>query len=213
MNKNGNTSDRISIGIFDGTADGYLTLYGSVSESASTWQPCHTVLLIANPGWYIDRTAKLSLNANTQLYVNPNMADARYIRALAQRLTKSEHVNPPFPSEIFDINEAENAAVKPLFKLSEIDEFARANPREKAIGYISVLITQLHIVTNYKRQMLMSSECCGVPIFASSLKAKCRQCEKEHTLRINPRIVSYLPYLSGDRVFCKGLQCVCSGTS
>jgi hypothetical protein len=61
--------------------------------------------------------------------------------------------------------------------------------------------------------MLMSSECCGVPIFASSLKAKCRQCEKEHTLRINPRIVSFLPCLSEDRVFCKVLQCVCSPTS
>ena len=119
------------------------------------------------------------------------MAEARYIRAFAHRLTKNEHVNPPFPSDVFDVDEAENSAVKTLYKLSEIDEFARSNPREKAIGYISVVITQLHIVTNFKRNMLMSNECCGIPIFASSLKAKCRQCEKEHTLRINPRIVSF----------------------
>ncbi|KAF1971037.1 hypothetical protein BU23DRAFT_537230 [Bimuria novae-zelandiae CBS 107.79] len=188
-NKNGTTSDLISIGIFDNTADGYLTLYGSVSESASTWQPSHTVLLIANPGWRIDRTAKLSLNANTHLHVNPNMADARYVRALAQRLTKKEHVNPPFPSDVFDAKGAENAEVKALFKLREIDEFARSNPKAKAVGYISVLITQLHIVANYKRNMLMSSECCGIPIFASTLTAKCRQCERECVLRINPRIL------------------------
>lgn len=189
-NKNGSSSDLISIGIFDDTSEGYLTLYGSVSESASSWQPSHTVLLIANPGWRIDKTAKLTLNANTQVHVNPNMEDARYVRALARRLVKKEHVNPPFPSDVFDAQEAENAAVKVLYKLGEIDEFARSSPREKAVGYISVLITELNIVTNFKRNMLMSSECCGLPMFSSSLKEKCQRCEKENVLRINPRIVS-----------------------
>ena len=76
------------------------------------------------------------------------MADARYVRALAQRLTKREHVNPLFPSDVFDVEQAENAAAKVLFKLSEIDEFARTHPGVTAMGYISVVITQLHIVSN-----------------------------------------------------------------
>ena len=189
-NKNGSTSEKISIVLFDDTAEGRLNLYGLASESVSAWQPSHTVLLIASPGWYINKMANLSLNGNTQLHVDPDMADTRYVRALAQRLTKKEHVNPPFPSEIFNAQEADNAAVKVLYKLSEIDEFARSNPKEKAVGYISVLITQLHIVVNYKRNMLLSSECCGVPLFSNSLKVNCLQCEKESTLRINPRIVS-----------------------
>ncbi|KAJ4290447.1 hypothetical protein N0V90_010663 [Kalmusia sp. IMI 367209] len=188
-NKNGTTSELISIGIFDDTSEAYLTLYGSVSMSASTWQPCCTILLIANPGWRIDTIAKLSLNANTQIHIDPNMADARYVRALAQRLTKKEHVNPPFPHDVFDADEAETAAVRILYKLSEIDEFVRSNPSEKAVGYISVLITELHIVTNYKRGMLMSTECCGIPLFANSVKAKCTRCDKEAMLRINPRIL------------------------
>lgn len=197
----------------DDTGEGYLTLYGSTATSASVWKPSQTVLLIANPGWRIDRTAKLSLNANSQLHIDPNMADARYVRALAQRLTKREHVNPPFPSDVFDVNEAENAAVKVLYKLGEIDEFVRSNPREKAVGFISVIITELHILTNFKRGMLMSGECCGVPIFASSVKADCKQCEQRSrclpaqeyvsedslltytdTLRINPRIVRFSPF-------------------
>jgi hypothetical protein len=189
-NKKGITAELISIGIFDDTAEGYLTLYGSVSTSASTWTPSQTVLLIANPGWRIDRTAKLSLNANTQLHIDPNMADARYVRALAQRLTKKDHVNPAFPADVFDAGAAETAVLRVLYKLSEIDEFARSNPKEKVMGYISVIITEIHIVTNYKRNMLMSTECCGLPIFANAVSAKCRQCDKENALRINPRIVS-----------------------
>lgn len=41
--------------------------------------------------------AHLSLNANTRVDTDPNMSDALWLRALAQRLTKKEHVNPPFP--------------------------------------------------------------------------------------------------------------------
>ncbi|KAF2681655.1 hypothetical protein K458DRAFT_77332 [Lentithecium fluviatile CBS 122367] len=188
-NKNGTTSELTTVGIFDDTTEAQLTLYGPVSNSASSWTPSQTVLLVANPGWRIDRTAKLSLNANTQLHIDPNTADARYVRALAQRLTKKEHVNPAFPADLFDVEAAESAAVRVLYMLSEIDEFARGNPREKIMGYISVLVTEFHVVTNYKRNMLMSTECCGLPIFANAVTAKCRQCNKDNVLRINPRIL------------------------
>jgi hypothetical protein len=191
-NRNGTTSDLITAVVLDDSHEGYLTLYGSVSASASLWKPYETVLLIADPGWRIDKSAKLSLNANTQIFIDPSIAEARYLRALAQRLIKKEHVNPPFPCEDFSAAEAERSKIKVLYTLSEIDEFARINPKEKAVGYISVIITELHIVTNYKREMLMSNECCGKPIFASKVKTRCRQCGRECTLRINPRIVSFL---------------------
>ncbi|KAK7178757.1 uncharacterized protein CC84DRAFT_1261574 [Paraphaeosphaeria sporulosa] len=188
-NKNGSISDLITAVVFDDSSEGHLTLYGSVSGSASAWKPYATVLLITAPGWRIDKTAKLSLNANTRVFIDPSIAEARYLRALAQRLTKKEHVNPPFPYDLFDTKEAELSTVKVLYKLSEIDEFARTNPREKAVGYMSIIVTELHILTNYKREMLMSNECCGKPIFASKVKARCRQCDRECTLRINPRIL------------------------
>jgi hypothetical protein len=50
------------------------------------------------------------------------MSDALWLRALAQRLTKIEHVNPPFPYGVFDIEAAETAEVRILYNLADIDE-------------------------------------------------------------------------------------------
>jgi hypothetical protein len=70
-----------------------------------------------------------------------------------------------------------------------MDDFARANPREQVVGYVSVVLTQLNIVTPYKRNMLMCNECCGIALFANETSAKCKGCERNVELRINPRIV------------------------
>jgi hypothetical protein len=176
------------LGIFDDTADATLTLYGSLCNSASSFHPSKTVLLISNPGWRIERIAKLSLNANTRVDVNPEIGDARRLRALAQRLTKKEHVNLPFPN--IDVEGFENAVVRTLYTFADVDDFARSNPKEKVVGYLSVIITQLNIVTPFKRNMLMSSECCGIPIFANKVHEECKQCGNVVSLRINPCIVS-----------------------
>lgn len=183
----GGTSDLITIGIMDDTAEASFTLYGTLCNSSTTWSPSHTVLLIANPRC---RVARLSLGADTQLHINPDLADARYLRAHSQRLRKKEHVNPSFPNEVFDVEAAETAVVRILFKLGEIDEFVRMNPREKAMGYISVVVVGVNIVVNFKRNMLMGTECCGIPIFANSIVGNCERCGKMKKLRINPRIVS-----------------------
>lgn len=191
MNRNGTTSELIPLSVFDDTAEAILTLYGVLCDSVSSFQPSKTILLISNPGWRIDRTAKLSLNGNSRVDIDPNMGDARRLRALAQRLTTTEHVNPPFPDA--DIKGFESAPVRALFTLAEVDEFARLNPNETLMGYLSVVITQLNIVTPCKRNMLMCNECCGTPIFANSVRANCKQCANEVILKINPRIVRYMP--------------------
>ncbi|KAF2466043.1 uncharacterized protein BDR25DRAFT_336616 [Lindgomyces ingoldianus] len=199
-NKSGTTSELISIGVFDDTAEATITLYGAVSSSASRWQPSHTVLLITSPGWRIDRIAKLSLNANTRVDVDPDTKDAAWLRSFAQRMTKKEHINPTFPGggKSFPLSvmvlatalrAAETASVRILYTLADIDEFARANPREKFTGFISVLITELNIVTYYRRNMLMCTECCGIPLYANSVTGKCKQCERSVGLRVNPRIL------------------------
>jgi hypothetical protein len=121
-NRNGASSELISISVFDDTGEASLTLFGAACSSASTWKPSYTVLLISNPGWRIDRSTNLTLNANTTVHVNPNMSDALWLRALAQRLTKTEHVNPPFPYGVFDIEAAETAEVRILYNLADIDE-------------------------------------------------------------------------------------------
>lgn len=100
-------------------------------------------------------------------------------------------MNPPFPD--IDVEGFEAAPVRALFSLADIDESARANPEETLMGFLSLLITQLTIVTLFKRNMLLSNECCGVPLFANNVREECKQCGKEVVLRINPRIVSGPP--------------------
>lgn len=199
MNRNGTTSELVSVGIFDNTSDAILTLYASLCSSASILIPSQTILLISNPGWRIDKTAKLSLNANSRVDINPDLGDARRLRALAQRMTKKQHVNPPFPIEPEAlqamIREFKTAHQRPLFSLAEVDTFARSNPTETIMGYLSLIITQLNLVTPCKRNMLMGNECCGIPIFANAVLAPCKQCGIEVPLRTNPRIVSTRPFV------------------
>ncbi|KAH7083954.1 hypothetical protein FB567DRAFT_530316 [Paraphoma chrysanthemicola] len=187
INRNSTTSELISLGIFDDTADASLTLYGALCDSAPIFHPSKTVLLISNPGWRIDKTAKLSLNANSRVDIDPDMSDARRLRTLAQRLTKKDHVNPPFPD--IDVSGFENAGIRALFTLADVDDFVRANPREEVVGYISVLLMGLDIVTPYKRNMLMSNECCGIAVFENCMTGRCKQCDGDVGLRINPKIL------------------------
>ena len=78
--------------------------------------------------------------------------------------------------------------------MADVDDVARslsnAGSKDTIVGYLSVVITKLNIVTPSKRNMLMSNECCGIPIFANSVSVQCKQCENMVSLRINPRIVS-----------------------
>ncbi|KAH7371258.1 hypothetical protein BKA66DRAFT_470009 [Pyrenochaeta sp. MPI-SDFR-AT-0127] len=187
INRNGTTSELVTLGIFDDTVAASLNLYGGLCDSASAFQPSKTILLISNPGWRIEKTAKLSINGNSRVDIDPDFGDARCLRALAQRLSKEEHVNPPFPD--IDASHFEHAAVRALYTFAEIDECARLNPKETLFGYVSVIMTELNIVTPFKRNMLMSNECCGIPVFANSASAKCTQCDKAVALRINPRIL------------------------
>jgi hypothetical protein len=196
MNRNGTTSELISLGIFDDTSDGLLTLYSSMCDSASLFTPSKTVLLISDPGWRIDKMAKLTITSGSRVDVDPDTGDARRLRAMAQRLTKKEHVNPPFTIPNSMIEDFESASVKALYTLADVDGVARSlsnsHAKEKIAGYLSVLITGLNIVTPFKRNMLMSNECCGIAIFANSVNMKCKHCGNLVELRINPSIVNLL---------------------
>lgn len=178
------------MGIFDDTADATLTLYASLCKSATSFQPSKTILLISSPGWRIERTAKLSLNANSRIDIDPDTGDARRLRVLAQRLTKKEHINPPFPA--IDISCYEESPVRALYSFADIDDFARTNPREELLGYASCIITSINIVVPYKRNMLLSAECCGIAVFANETSTTCKQCERVIDLRINTRVVRLL---------------------
>ncbi|KAF2742069.1 hypothetical protein M011DRAFT_413337 [Sporormia fimetaria CBS 119925] len=188
--KNGYSSELVSVRVFDDTAEAILTITGSLCNSVSLWRPCHTVLLVSNPSWRLEKTTKLGLKSNTRIDIDPDTSDALWLRSFADRLTKNEHVNPPFPDSVFDLEYAKTAPTRVLYTLADIDEFARENPKECFVGYISVILADINLVLNSKRNMLMSTECCGNPIYANSVQAKCETCQKQVLLRINPKIIN-----------------------
>ncbi|KAI9715372.1 MAG: hypothetical protein M1812_006017 [Candelaria pacifica] len=189
VNKKGRECGLVNISLFDDTAEASLTLWNTAALSASRWKPSDTVLLISSPGWKVDKNAHLSLNSNTHVDVDPCMADADWLRGFAQRLMKREHVNQPFPEGVFDVEAATTSEVRILFTIADVDEFARAAPGEIFMGYLSVIITEFQIVLLHQRSMMMCTECCGVPLFANTIAAKCKQCGQEVALAINPKIV------------------------
>lgn len=190
--KAGYKAEKVDVNVFDDTSEATLTLWGCITSSASSWKVSHTILLLTNPGFKDDRRAMISLTTGTHVDVDPCMADAVWLREFAQRLTMREHVNQPFPENVFDIEEATSSEVRILFTLADIDEFVRAASKELFMGYLSVMIMELNIVNLHQRTMMFCSECCGLPIFANCLTATCKQCEKPISLAINPRLIGTL---------------------
>ena len=80
-------------------------------------------------------------------------------------------------------------------------------PAEQFSGYLSLTILELNIYTLSQRNQLFCTEwsvsipphtlptskliiySCGVPVFANTTSTKCKQCEADVPLRINPRLV------------------------
>ena len=48
---------------------------------------------------------------------------------------------------------------------------------------------EVKLLDSWKRQILLSGECCNIPIYANAAKSTCKGCDKEVALRLNPRIL------------------------
>ena len=105
------------------------------------------------------------------------------------RQRSREAINPRFPEGVFDLHAIKSGPVRCLFTIAELDEFARAAPGETFQGYLSVVIMEVKLLDCKKRQMLLSGECCNMPVYANATTATCKGCDKEVTLRLNPRIL------------------------
>ena len=76
-----------------------------------------------------------------------------------------------------------------LFTIAELDEFTRAAPSETFQGYLSVMIMEVKLLECLRRQMLLSGDCCNMPAYANALTTKCKSCDGDVALRLNPRIL------------------------
>lgn len=130
-----------------------------------------------------------SLTSSTIVDVDPEIPDADWLRRWAARQRSRETINPPFPEDVFDLDMLEVGPVRCLFTIADLDEFARCAPAETFQGYMSVVIMEFKLIQYWKRQMLLSGECCTIPMHANELSAVCKGCDKQVALRLNPRIV------------------------
>lgn len=161
-----------------------------MTASASTWKPSHTILLLTCPGWRVERKAYLSLTGNTLVDIDPTTPDTLWLRNYASRLTRKEDINPVFPSRAqLDIQLAQDALNQIFFTLAELDEFARAAPSEKFIGWVSVVLTEINLSLLHRRNMLLCGTHCGFPMYANTPTIKCKQCSADIALRLNPKIL------------------------
>lgn len=97
VSKKGSMKESIQIGVFDDTAEATLTLWGCILLTAARWKPSQTILLISNPGCWLNPRIWISLISNTIVDVDPDVRDAQWLREFAQRLSRKGHVNPEYP--------------------------------------------------------------------------------------------------------------------
>jgi hypothetical protein len=207
--KDGSSTENINIQVHDDTAGATFGLWGTpalsptggfpTTEASETtdgtakgtvpWKAGETVLLLEAPGWKIGRGTYLSLTITTIVDVDPAISDADWLRRWASRQKVREAINPPFPEGVFDRNALITGPLRCLYTLGDLDEFARAAPRETFQGYLSVLVMEVRLLENWKRGMLMCGECCSMSVYANAHEGTCKGCDKQVELRLNPRIV------------------------
>nr|OQO23654.1 hypothetical protein B0A51_11339 [Rachicladosporium sp. CCFEE 5018] len=173
----------------EGVAAETLSTNPDAAKAAEPWKPGETVLLLQAPGSKLGRFTYLNLRSTTLVDVDPAMKDAVWLRNWALRQKCREAVNPPFPRGVFDLELLENSPLRCLYSLADLDNFARAAPGETFQGYLSVIVMEVRLLKNYKRQMLFAGECCCMPLYANALAATCKGCGKGVNLRLDPKLL------------------------
>ncbi|EFR01943.1 hypothetical protein MGYG_04944 [Nannizzia gypsea CBS 118893] len=167
----------------DGHSRASLGLYGEAIKSSMKWIPNSTVLMISNASW--KPGSRLYLTSFTLVDVDPESIEADELKRLAAR--RAGQVNPPFPTDLFDVEEFESSIQKIKFTFADVDEFANST-RSEFMGYASVVLLDINLAALYKQNSLFCAECCNVPVFSNSTVAFCGQCELEVKLRLNPQV-------------------------
>jgi len=187
--KQGGTAELVNVGVFDNTGETTLTLWEVASHSAATWKPSHTVLLLTDPGHSGSGGRNtISLNAGTTVDVNPDVPESTWLRKFAENMTKTVHVNPTFPIDLFDPWTVATGVSRVLYTLADVDEQARSST-EPFSGYLSMIVTEMNLTKLHLGNMSMCEECCGIPMFANKTVAICKQCNTAVNLHPNPKIV------------------------
>ncbi|KAF9882057.1 hypothetical protein CkaCkLH20_00093 [Colletotrichum karsti] len=191
---------RKRIPVQDGTREAeLLEVTEDKANSARLWKPNETILLFTNPKFVAPRDTKpyptppgIGLSYNTLVDVDPAFPDGDWLRQWVKGRVKKESVYIPFPQDVWDVEDAVHGPIRPLFTLAEVDDFARTDPATDFTGKLSLTILGIDLLGHYRRKMLCCVECCGVPLYANHPSATCKNCMKERSLVLNPRVMGVL---------------------
>ncbi|PQE23650.1 nucleic acid-binding protein [Rutstroemia sp. NJR-2017a BVV2] len=183
--------------LVDHTGSVMWSIWGEdLNSSLESWEGKGTVLLITEPVFKVGFRGMggLSLGRNTWVDVEPECADARWLRRWWRgRERRRERVGMRVPEGVFE-EEGWEGPRPALFKLADVDEWARDEPHQTFTGFISVIILDVYLVQNYRRNMLMYTECCTTPHYTNSPlpPLPCPHCHTPLSFTLNPHIVGTL---------------------
>ncbi|OHW94548.1 nucleic acid-binding protein [Colletotrichum incanum] len=157
-------AELLEVSVYDDTASCVLTLWEDKANSAKLWKPNETILLLTSPKFLPPRdtqpmhsSARISLNYNTLVDVDPNFQDANWLREWVANRVKKEGVYVPFPKGIWN-TEAVHGPVRPLFTLAEVDDFARADPATDFTGKLNLTVLGINLLEFHRRKMMFCIE-------------------------------------------------------
>ncbi|KAK6006186.1 hypothetical protein QM012_006596 [Aureobasidium pullulans] len=195
--KDGTTTDLVKVGVMDDTSEAILSLWGVASTTPTDWQPSQTALLISSPSLNVSHQTWLALTSSTFIDVDPSIPEAERLRTYAGHMIKRRHINTAYPDEEYEMWNISKPEEHVLYSLADLDDRAREAPEDEFEGYLSVVIIELNMSSLRQQNMLMCNECCGIPLYANSTVARCKHCDEQKRLRVNPRLIGKLIDESG----------------
>ncbi|KAF5874832.1 putative myo-inositol-1-phosphate synthase protein [Botrytis fragariae] len=191
VKKDGGESDLIEVVLFDHTGETKMKCWSDLIESVKEWIPGKKTLLVSNPLHKLDYGGKgtIAWGRNTMVDVEPEFADANWLRKWADGLLRKESIGVEFPSEVWGEEDIEEAIYGPrtaLFGLRDVEEWVRGGEGEVFTGWISVVFVELSLVKMWRRNI------CGIQLYSSTPSLGCPHCSKPLQLLVNPKIITTL---------------------
>ena len=194
---------KLSVDICDETSEATLSLFGVLTTSAREWEQHKIILLISSPAKRPG--GKVSIRARTVVEIDPDMDEAKSLRRWIER--ENCPINENFPSHLFNMALIHKLRTRLQFTLSTLNSHIRASPCQEHTGYLSVILTQLHLISLWTRHQLFSMECsCSHSIYANTQRSSCQQCGTQNiTLRLNPNLIAEMADETG------AISCLAAG--
>jgi len=154
--------EMIEVSVFDETDSCTLRLWEDKVSSAKTWIPGKTILLITNPRCRpADKknpNPELSIGISSMVEVDPEFAEADWLRKMAMNRTKREGVYIIFPEDFWDAETAMDGLDRTVFTLADIDDLARESPNRAFTGTLNLVILGVKIAENSRKGQLCCTE-------------------------------------------------------